>query len=289
MSCNNAGMNWENLKYLLAFYRTGSLSSAADRLGVDPTTVSRRLAVLQSEIGAQLLERSASGSLELTSAGQKAVTYGETLETSLNALTSELTGAGLAEEGMVRISSVPVVNSKILMPRVSGFCRRHPGIELHLASEIRNVSLTRRETDMAIRLGRPRDGGQNVTARRIAVLEHAAYGPVGAPTEDLPWITYHENMSFLPQARWMADNLRAERAGIAKIRPSDLEGVIEAVAAGIGRSIIPKMIARTDPRLQILEEPRPDLQREVWLMQHADQAGLARMLAVSLWIEEIFS
>lgn len=282
-------MNWENLKYLLAFYRTGSLSSAADRLGVDPTTVSRRLAVLQSEIGAQLLERSASGSLELTSAGQKAVTYGETLETSLNALTSELTGAGLAEEGMVRISSVPVVNSKILMPRVSGFCRQHPGIELHLASEIRNVSLTRRETDMAIRLGRPRDGGQNVTARRIAVLEHAAYGPVGTSTEDLPWITYHENMSFLPQARWMADNLKAERDGIAKVRPSDLEGVIEAVAAGIGRSIIPKMIARTDPRLQILEEPRPDLQREVWLMQHADQAGLARMLAVSRWIEEIFS
>ncbi|WP_422039849.1 LysR family transcriptional regulator [Roseibium sp.] len=282
-------MNWENLKYLLAFYRAGSLSSAADRLGVDATTVSRRLTALQKEIGTQLLERSASGSLELTSAGQKAVTYGETLETSLNVLTSELTGAGLAEEGMVRISSVPVVNTRILMPQVSRFCRRHPGIELHLASEIRNVSLTRRETDMAIRLGRPRDGGQNVTARRIAVLEHAAYGPAGVCAEDLPWITYHENMSFLPQARWMADHLKGEGAAIARIRPSDLEGVIEAVAAGIGRSIIPKRLAGTDHRLQMLDAPKPDLQREVWLMQHADQAGLARMLAVSRWIEELFS
>ena len=282
-------MNWENLKYLLAFYRAGSLSAAAGRLGVDATTVSRRLAVLQKEIGTQLLERSASGSLELTTAGHKAITYGETLETSLIALTSDLSGAGLAEEGMVRLSSVPVVNSRILMPQVSRFFRRHPGIELHLASEIRNVSLTRRETDMAIRLGRPRDGGHNVTAKRIAVLEHAAYGPAGVAAGDLPWISYHENMSFLPQARWMSEHLKMSGPGIAGIRPSDLEGVIEAVASGIGRSIIPKMIAETDPRLQVLSEPKPDLQREVWLLQHADQAGLARMLAVSRWIESVFS
>jgi len=282
-------MNWENLKYLLAFYRTGSLSGAANRLSVDATTVSRRLGALQSEIGAQLIEKSANGSLELTAAGLTAVSHIETVETSLDRLTSELTGARLAEEGIVRISSVPVVNTKILMPQMKRFAEQHPGIELHLASEVRNVSLTRRETDMAIRLGRPQDGGYNVTVKRIAVLEHAAYGPAGVTTPDLPWIMYHENMSFLPQARWMAEHLKSDSDRISSVRPSDLEGVIEAVASGLGRSVIPIKIAETDQRLKRLPDPKPDLLREVWLMQHSDQAGLARMLAVSRWIEEIFS
>ncbi|MBG6206893.1 DNA-binding transcriptional LysR family regulator [Labrenzia sp. EL_126] len=282
-------MNWESLKYLLAFYRAGSLSGAADRLKVDATTVSRRLAALQQEIGTQLIEKSASGSLELTAAGLRTVSHTESVETTLDRLSTELTGARLAEEGMVRISSVPVVNSKILMPELKRFSERHPGIEMHLASEVRNVSLTRRETDMAIRLGRPQDGGYNVTARRIAALTHAVYGPAGGARDDLPWIMYHENMSFLPQARWMSEHLKSGNDRTSNIRPSDLEGVIEAIAAGLGRSVIPQVIAETDHRLQKLEEPKPDLLREVWLMQHSDQSGLARMVAVSRWIEQIFS
>lgn len=282
-------MNWEGLKYLLAFYRAGSLSGAADRLNVDATTVSRRLAALQQELGAYLIEKSASGSLDLTAAGLRAISHTEAIETALDRLRSDLTGTQLAEEGIVRISSVPVVNTRILMPHLKQFSEDHPGIELHLASEVRNVSLTRRETDMAIRLGRPQDGGYNVTAKRIAVLTHAVYGAAGVPSSDLPWILYHENMSFLPQARWMAEHVKSGNCGVSNIRPSDLEGVIEAVASGLGRSVIPRVIADKDQRLQKLPEPAPDLQREVWLMQHADRAGLARMLAVSRWIERIFS
>ncbi len=244
---------------------------------------------LQDEIGAQLIEKSANGSLELTAAGLRAISHTEAVETALDMLTSELTGARLAEEGIVRLSSVPVVNSKILIPALKQFSQQHPGIELHLASEVRNVSLTRRETDMAVRLGRPRDGGHNVTAKRIAVLTHAAYGPADGNADDLPWIIYHENMSFLPQARWMAEYLKSGPFRVSKIRPSDLEGVIEAIAGGLGRSVIPTVIAETDARLKKLADPEPDLQREVWLMQHADQAGLARMVAVSRWIERIFS
>ncbi|MET1414103.1 LysR family transcriptional regulator [Roseibium sp. HPY-6] len=277
------------MKFLLAFYRAGSLSGAAERLQVDATTVSRRLTALQDEIGAQLIEKSANGSLELTAAGLRTISHTESVETALDLLTSELTGARLAEEGIVRLSSVPVVNSKILMPAIRQFSQQHPGIELHLASEVRNVSLTRRETDMAIRLGRPRDGGHNVTAKRIAVLKHAAYGPSDGSSDELPWIIYHENMNFLPQARWMAEYLKSGARSVSKIRPSDLEGVIEAIAAGLGRSVIPIVIAETDPRIRRLPEPEPDLQREVWLMQHADQAGLARMVAVSRWIERIFA
>jgi DNA-binding transcriptional LysR family regulator len=282
-------MNWESLKYLLAFYRAGSLSGAADRLQVDATTVSRRLAALQREIGTQLIEKSASGSLELTQAGLRTISHTETVETALDMLRTELTGARLAEEGMVRISSVPVVNSRILMPQLKRFSESHPGIEIHLASEVRNVSLTRRETDMAIRLGRPQDGGYNVTARRITALRHAVYGPAGGDEADLPWILYHENMSFLPQARWMSEYLKSGNGRISNIRPSDLEGVIEAIAAGLGRSVIPKVIAAKDRRLRELPEPRPDLLREVWLMQHSDQTGLARMMAVSRWIEKVFN
>ncbi|MCV0427718.1 MAG: LysR family transcriptional regulator [Roseibium sp.] len=288
-SCNIAVMNWENLKYLLAFYRSGSLTDAAEHLNVDATTVSRHLAALQSETGIQLVEKSADGSLELTAAGLRAVEHSETAETALARLEAELTGAGMAEEGTVRISSVPMVINRILMPEMKQFTAQHPAIELHLASEVRNVSLTRRETDMAIRLGRPKEGGYKVKARRIAVLKHAAFGPRQETSEELPWIIYHKSTSFLPQARWMAENISADAAEISSVRPSDLEGVIEAVAAGLGRSIIPVRVAEADRRLRRLSEPKPDLLREVWLLQHADQVGLARMTAVSRWLEKIFS
>ena len=282
-------MNWENLKFLLAFYRSGSLTGAAERLNVDATTVSRRLVALQSELGLQLIEKSADGSLELTAVGLRAVTHSETAETALSGLTTELTGLKTAEEGTVRISAVPMVINRILMPRLGQFTQQHPGIEMHLASEVRNVSLSRRETDMAIRLGRPKDGGYKVKARKIAAMNHAAYGPLAVAAENLPWIMYHENTSFLPQARWMEENLPATGVEISNIRPSDLEGVIEAVASGLGRSIIPVRVADADGRLQRLSDPKPDLLREVWLLQHADQIGLARMTAVSRWLETIFS
>ncbi|WFE88830.1 LysR family transcriptional regulator [Roseibium porphyridii] len=282
-------MNWENLKFLLAFYRAGTLVEAAQRLGVDATTVSRRLAALQDETGVAFLERSSGGALTLTRAGQKAVQHVEMAETALVKLDEDLTGARFAEEGIVRISSVPVVVNSLLIPRASEFASKHPGIELHLASEGRNVSLPKRETDMAIRLGRPGEGGHNVKAKRIAVLNHAIYSPSFNRSMDLPWVQYHEDMSFLPQARWVAENGSSTKGELSNVRPYDLEGVIEAVAAGLGKSALPTLIAEKDERLSRLAKTEPELLREVWLLQHADQASLARMKTVSHWLEEIFS
>ncbi|MES0880042.1 LysR family transcriptional regulator [Roseibium sp. SCP14] len=288
-NCNTAEMNWENLKYLLALHRTGSLSAAAKRMSVDATTVSRRLTALQDEVGACLLEKAADGSVELTSAGVKAAEHAERAEASISGLTEELSGARLIEEGSVRISSVPFMINRILMPHLKHFTELHPGIELHLASEVRNVSLTKRETDMALRLGRPREGGHNVKAKRIAVLKHAVYASASNQDQNLPWITYHESTEFLPQARWMAANVPAGERQVSNIRPSDLEGVTEAVAAGLGKSVLPIVLAEGDSRLRRLSRPNPDLLREVWLLQHADQIALARMLAVSRWLENLFS
>lgn len=265
------------------------MSAAAKRLSVDATTVSRRLAALQSEVGVCLIEKTAEGSVELTLAGVKAAEHAERAETSISGLTEELSGSRQGEEGTVRISSVPFVINRILIPRLKQFTELHPGIELHLESEVRNVSLTKRETDMAIRLGRPRDGGHNVKAKRIAVLKHAVYSSAHNQARDLPWIGYHESTEFLPQARWMADNVLTGGQKVSNIRPSDLEGVTEAVAAGLGQSVLPTVLAERDSRLRRHSRPSPDLLREVWLLQHADQTGLARMRAVSRWLESLIS
>ncbi|MES0809506.1 LysR family transcriptional regulator [Roseibium sp. SCPC15] len=282
-------MNWESLKYLLALHRTGSLSGAAKKLSVDATTVSRRLAALQGEVGVCLLEKTADGTVELTSAGVKAAEHAERAEASISDLAEELNGSRQGEEGTVRISSVPFVINRILIPRLKQFTELHPGIELHLESEVRNVSLTKRETDMAIRLGRPREGGHNVKAKRIAVLNHAVYSSAHNPAHSLPWIRYHESTEFLPQARWMADNVLTGGQVVSNIRPNDLEGITEAVAAGIGQSVLPTILAERDSRLRRLSQPEPDLLREVWLLQHADQTGLARMRTTSRWLENLFA
>lgn len=281
-------MNWNDLKLLLTFYRAGSLMGAADRLSLNPTTLSRRLNALQAEMGVSLLEKSSDGSLSLTKVGQQAAQHAETAETAFGQMESELTGGMQTEEGTVRISSVPAVTNRLLIPRVREFTWRHPGIELHLASEVRNISMTKREADMAIRLGRPREGGFNVRAKRIGALKHAVYCSRQLQGPDTRWVLYHEAMAFLPQARWMQKVINPAPSEISSIRPGDLEGVIEAVAAGEGRSPLPVMIADADHRLERLPKPVPEFEREIWLLQHADTAGLARMRAVSTWLEQLF-
>lgn len=278
-------IDWNDLRHVLALSREGSFAAAGRRLGLDPTTVARRLRAIESQMGVRLFERGAEGEMRPTQAGEVAARRAEAVEAEIGGLTMAVKGADSEISGTVRISAVPILINRVLIPAISDLAARHPGLRLELIAESRDVSLTRREADIALRLARPgEESGSRVIARRIGMLAYAAYASTGFTAPDLPWLTYEDGMAHLPQAGWIAGVAR--KNGYAPVFVNDAEALLQAVLAGLGRSLLPCIVA--DPMAGLISVPAGGHAfpaRELWLLTHPDLRHLARIAAVIAWIE----
>lgn len=277
------GADWNDLRVVLALARSRTLAAAAKTLNVNDATVSRRLARIEARLDARLFERGGDGRLQPTAAGATVAAHAETMAREAEAIAAAVSGADLVSSGVVRLTAAPVLASRLLAPALPALIDAHPQLEIELIAEPRNLSLTRREADMALRLARPRDGGQAIIASRIGRLDYAVYETAGAAPGG-PWISYEDGFAGLPQARWIA-----ARAGepTAALRVNDAETLIEAVAAGLGRSLLPRVIADRDPRLRRLDAFAEPVSRELWLMIHRPLTPLARIRAVAGWLRSL--
>lgn len=283
------GLNWNDLRCLLALARTASLAAAAKQLGMDATTVGRRLRAAEASLSAQVFHRLPNGRLHPTAVGEQVLHHAEAAEAAVTELTAVAVGADASLAGCVRVTAVPAITGRVLVPAAAAFTRRHPALRLELVGETRNLDLTRREADIALRLGRPEpEAGRLLLTRKLGLLAYAAYAPAcHRPEEDaeLPWVGYEGMRASQPQARWLA--LAARSDGGAAVAVNDAEAIIQAVRSGLGRSILPSAIGDRDAGLR-RTPVRADLpalpSREVWLLTHPELRTLARIGAVSDWL-----
>ena len=168
-------LNWNDLRYVLAISRGGTLAAAARLLGVDDTTVARRLAAMQEATGTRLYQRLRDGTLHLTTAGKRIALHAEKIEREIGALDGALKSTDNTVSGIVRITSVPIIVNHILVPAADSLLQRHPKLRLELVADPKDLSLTRRETDLALRLARPQTGGTKVMARRVGTIRYDVY------------------------------------------------------------------------------------------------------------------
>jgi DNA-binding transcriptional LysR family regulator len=276
-------MNWNDLRYVLATARAGSLAAAARRLGVDQTTVARRLAVADTALAARLFDR-VGGKLRLTRAGRATVARAIRIEREVEALGSK-TGAARGEiSGRVRVTTVPILANRLLVPAMPALFERHPKIEIELLAEARNANLSQGEADIALRLARP-EGGGTTLARRVASLAYAVYAPKTKSAERLAWIGYAEGLAHLPHARWLARE--SKRGGAAALLIDDAEAAVQAVHAGLGKTLLPCLIAERDPLLRRIGRPTPVVTRELWMLTHPDWRRHAAVAATVAWLEAL--
>ena len=134
-----------------------------------------------------------------------------------------------------------------------------------------------------MRLARPIQELRTI-ARRIGDLAYAVYGAPGWDSDSLPWITYEDLMGDLPQARWIADRIRAGDAE-APVRVNDAEGIISALQQGIGKSLLPSVIGDAVQGLIQFEDAAQPLVREIWLLTHPELRGLPRIQVVVDWLD----
>jgi DNA-binding transcriptional LysR family regulator len=282
-------LDWNDLRYVLAIARERTYAAAARRLKTDPTTIARRLRSIETALNVKLFERDSDGWMGPTEAGEVAVRRAEVIETEIGSLTASVKGADASVSGSVRVTAVPILVNRVLIPAAPSLIARHPDLRLELIGDSRDLSLTRREADVALRLARPgEEVGSRVLARRIGTLGYAAYAATNCHCDprNLPWLTYEEGMSHLLQAKWI--NRAAEQSsGYAAIALNDADSLLHAVEAGLGRSLLPCIVADSMPGLVRIAVAETLPEREIWTLTHPDLRPLARVAAVLEWLEEV--
>ncbi len=285
-------LNWNDLRYVLALQRGQTIGRAARLMNVDATTVSRRLATIQSATTTPLFIRQTDGGLRLTPIGEAIADRAEAIEHQVELIGETLGSDQQSYAGMVRLTSVPILINRVFAPRIGDLLKPYPGLEVELIPDSRDLSLTRREADLAIRLARPVTGGIKINARRIGQLDYSLYGSSSYSTSEaanLPWVNYDDSMAHITQAQWINRVVRISPCDVSGLKVHDGETVTEAVIAGHGKSLLPNIVADRIKGLQrISNDSGIDLpSRELWLLSHSDQRDLRRIRIVISLIEKI--
>ncbi len=278
-------LNWNDLRFVLAVVGCRSLAAAARQLGVNESTVARRVAQAEQRLGARLFERSA-GAYHPTEAGTSVVASAERVELEVQGIENAVSGADELAAGTVRVTSVPILANHVLVPALSRLLTDHPRLRVELIAEPRDMSLTKREADIALRLARPEKEIRAV-ARRIGHLDYAVYGPSRKGSEPLRWITYDDGMADLPQYNWLAEQISREGAAPPPLAVNDGETLLHSIRAGLGKSLLPIAIAGREQGLVRLGGDAVPLSRELWLMVHPELRNLARIRAVMAWLTSV--
>jgi len=285
--------NWNDVRYLLALKRGKSLSAAARLLGVDDTTVSRRLGVLQQSSTEPLFYRHTDGSMHLSDLGDSLLVHVENIEQQFEQINNMLGMEQQSCAGVVRITSVPMVVNHILAPNIASLIDANPDLQVELIPDSRDLNLTQREADLAIRLARPVTGGLQIKIRKLGELSCSVYALKKfshARACRLPWIGYEDNLSHIAPQQWMQKVAARQGHTIANLKVQDVETALQSVLAGLGRAVLPDAIANSDSRLRIVSVNKTvgPPARELWLLSHDSQVGLRRIAEVTNWIDGVF-
>jgi DNA-binding transcriptional LysR family regulator len=272
-------LDWEDIRYFLALARANTLSGAARALKVSHATVSRRISALERRLGRALFERRADGYV-LNHDGERALRSALEMEESATALTA---AAGDDEPaGLVRLTTVPSLAECFLIDALAAFHRKHPRVRVEMLVEARNLSLARRDADIAIRLSRPKDSA--LVGRKVAALGYEFYASPGT-ARNAPFIAPDRTNDFTFEAKWIADHFKERTISFTA---NSVAGRTAAARAGFGIALLPKLVGEADSKLEAIAcRPRPPA-RDIWLLtpRNAIRNSLVRLAIDSL--TEIF-
>lgn len=278
-------MNWDDLRYFLELARLRRLSQAGRKLGVDHSTVARRIEQLESAVHCRLFESSSEG-YELTEAGQRLLAHAETIENTVGLLREEAVGEGTRVSGSVRIGAPEGFGTAFLTPRLTSLLEMHPGLDVELLTVPRFPSLAAREADIVVTLDPPQQG-RYVVARltdfTYGLFASRAYmqrnGPIHARAElgRHHFIGYIDELLPSPQLHYL-DDLTPQRR--LRVSSSGMLAQLAAVRAGLGLGVLAHFLAEGEEELVTVLPNEALWRRTFWLATHADWYRLRRIKAV---------
>lgn len=269
-------MNWDDIRIFLAVARTGSISGGARQLGVQHSTVSRRMRALEAKLGTRLVER-IPGGYELTSAGEEIMQAALRMEREILRVDQTVLDKDARLVGPLRVATLNNMASSVLMPMFASFSEQHPQVELHIQVSNADVSLARREADIAIRL--TNTPTETLIGKRMLTVASAIYGSrdylddIRRTGMEPKWLgvtccLFHR--TWTRQACGHQDH---------SFYSSDTMLTQAALRNGLGISYLPCFMGDTDPQLARYADPDPQHDLGLWVLLHPDLKRTARVLA----------
>lgn len=284
--------NWDDIRYFLAIVRLGSLQAAATEIGVNPSTVFRRLRTLEDYLGTHLFDRRRRGRYQLTQAGEILVEQARQIDDSMHDIEHRVRGKDLQLSGHIRVATAEDLAVALLARHLKAFERKHPEITIELLTDNRYHSLARGEAEVAIRPGYSTHE-ERVVPRRIC---RTCFGLYASPSYLAQYgdpqsraqlanhrmIEWRENLAREEFASeiigWFNDSGRHGSNGMLSVRALATEG--------LGIAMLPEFLGADEARLQRV---LPDLRIDsgyIWLLHHGDMRHAARVRTFNDFIFE---
>lgn len=285
------GTDWSDLQAFLAIARAGQLSRAGRAMGVDATTMGRRLRRLEARLGATLFEQTREGQV-LTETGERLLVQVEAMAQAAGAIGESSAAAGGPQlAGTLRVSVSEGFGSWFLARLVPEFAVRHPGLTLDLVASSGFLSLSKREADIAVMLSRPKAGpmlARKLSDYALRLYASPAYlADRGTPArvadlaENHRLVGYIPDLIYAPELRYLDEF----HPGLSpQLRSSSINAQHQLIAAGAGIGVLPCFIGDADPGL-VSVLPARRIERSFWLVTHRDTHQLARIRAGKDWIQ----
>lgn len=275
-------ISWDEFRLVRAIAETGSLAGAGDVLGLNHSTVFRRLNALEQALGSRLFERARTGYAP-TPAGEEMVALAGRMFEDITDFERRIAGRDVKPSGELRVTTNDSLVAHLTTPMFGAFCRQFPEIKLDVVIENRALNLSRRDADVAIRATSVPP--ETLVGRRIAAIAWAVYGAKGCgiePTDDPAalvdhcWIGFGESISVIGPARWMAGRVSPARIFY---KLNTVLGLSQAIEAGLGIGFVPCFIGDKSAGLERLLTAPMTFDASLWLLTHPDLKTSARVRA----------
>ena len=263
---------WDDLRIILAIGEQGTLSAAAERLGVDSSTIARRLAKAEEALGAILFHRRRSG-YSATVQGEELMALAGRIELDVVTVARRISSNGRGHAGELRITTTDFIFT-LLAGVTASFRALRPAIMVEVILGNAALNLARGEADIALRA--TDDPPDNLFGRQVATIAWAPYAASAEPASpsfgegppfDREWVSYAGQLSALKARRFIDERVGNGRIGF---RSDSVTGAAAAVAAGLGIAYLPCMLGDPHPGLRRVGAVEHELDDALWLLTHPD-------------------
>jgi DNA-binding transcriptional LysR family regulator len=284
--------DWDSLRSFLAVVRTGRLTAAALQLQVDHSTLSRRIVSLEEALQVKLFDRLPTGYV-LTPAGERLAVEAEEVERVAIRISSELSEDGNRMTGSIRVATPEGFGNYFFAKRLRLFAERYPEVSLELIANPGDVSLTKRQADIAITMSRPESGP--LRSQKLGDYEYGLYGSKSLLSELAP-ITCLDDVRFFrligyipdllptPQHNYLQEIFNGRKADL---QISNIVTQVNATLSGYGLCFLPCFMAVAHMELLRILPQEIQFTRSYWLVTHSAVRAPARVRAMKNLLHEM--
>lgn len=284
--------NWDDLRLFIAVARQGRFVAAARILGMDQSSIARRITQLEQNIGTRLMDRSPKG-VTLTEAGIALMGHAERIEAEFLTASSALGERDKEVSGVTRLATPEAFGTYLAAPNAYILHEKYPDLCLELTPESQRVQLANRDADLAVMLNRPPQGpiiARKLVDYRIGLYAARRYLDQHGDIADMqalarhPFASYIDERIDIPELRYLRE-VSEEAASL--FRSTSITAQHEAIAGGLGVGMLHVFAADKDPRLIRILPTKVEIRRSYWLAIHEGVQRLPRVRAVVDFVDDI--